>query len=221
MYLLTILYSMHLYGSVTLFFFFFLMIRRPPRSTLFPYTTLFRSANENGPESVAYISFTSGSTGRPKGICVPHRGVVRLVRDTNYASMGPDDVFLQLAPIAFDASTFEIWGCLLNGGRLVIYQPQLPNLRELGGTISRERVSILWLTSGLFQQMIEEHLPSLTHVRQLLAGGDVLSVPHVKKALEGLPNCRLINGYGPTENTTFTCCHAITAASLRHRSIPI
>ena len=173
------------------------------------------------PENLAYISFTSGSTGRPKGVCVPHRAVVRLVRNTNYITIGAKDVFLQLAPIAFDASTLEIWGCLLNGAKLVVFPPELPALSDLAETIERDRVSILWLTSGLFQQMVDEHLKQLRSVRQLLAGGDVLSMPHAKKALEGLPLCRLVNGYGPTENTTFTCCHIISEASFEHRSLPI
>jgi amino acid adenylation domain-containing protein len=178
-------------------------------------------SNQNGPEDLAYVSFTSGSTGRPKGVCVPHRAVVRLVRDTNYVSFSATDVFLQLAPISFDASTLEIWGPLLNGARLVIYPPETPALSELADAIDRHGVTTLWLTSGLFQQMVEQQLERLQNVKQLLAGGDVLPTAHVRKALEGLPNCRLINGYGPTENTTFTCCHAITLDSLRHRSIPI
>src|SRR6185295_13564538 len=82
--------------------------------------------------SLAYISFTSGSAGSPKGVCVPHRAVVRLVKNTNYASLAADEVFLQLAPLAFDASTFEIWGPLLNGARLVIFPPRVPSLSELG-----------------------------------------------------------------------------------------
>jgi aspartate racemase len=172
-------------------------------------------------ESPAYVSFTSGSTGRPKGVCVPHRGVVRLVKDTDYVHFGPAEVFLQLAPVAFDASTLEIWGPLLNGGRLVIFPPRTPTLTELGGFIQRHHITTLWLTAGLFHQMIEEQLESLRGVRQLLAGGDVLSVPHVKNALERLRGCRLINGYGPTENTTFTCCHRITSVDAETRSIPI
>ncbi|HEX4646645.1 MAG TPA: amino acid adenylation domain-containing protein, partial [Verrucomicrobiae bacterium] len=171
--------------------------------------------------SPAYVSFTSGSTGRPKGVVVPHRGVTRLVRETNYAQFGADEVFLHLAPVAFDASTFEIWGALLNGAKLVVFPPQTPSLAELGGFIRENNVTALWLTAGLFHQMVEEQLESLRGVRQLLAGGDVLSVPHVKRALENLPGCKIINGYGPTENTTFTCCHHITAADCAGRSIPI
>ena len=177
--------------------------------------------NKATAESLAYVSFTSGSTGKPKGVCVPHRAVVRLVKNPNYASLTANEVLLQLAPLAFDASTFEIWGALLNGARLVIFPPPAPTLAELGEFIQKRGVTTLWLTAGLFQQMIEEQSSSLRGLRQLLAGGDVLSVACVKRALEALPGCRLINGYGPTENTTFTCCHPITNADVQGRSIPI
>jgi amino acid adenylation domain-containing protein len=173
------------------------------------------------PESLAYVCFTSGSTGRPKGVCVPHRGVVRLVKGTNYATFTPDETFLQLAPISFDASTFEIWGSLLNGARLEIFPPQFSSLSELGTFIQKSKITTLWLTAGLFHQMVEEQLESLQGVRQLLAGGDVLSVAHVKNALANLKSCRLINGYGPTENTTFTCCHTINGPCADDCSIPI
>jgi len=175
----------------------------------------------SGPASLAYVSFTSGSSGKPKGVCVPHRAVVRLVRGTNYARFNSRETFLQLAPIAFDASTFEIWGALLNGAKLVLFPPRTPSLAELGDFIRNRNITTLWLTAGLFHQMVDERVRDLRGVRQLLAGGDVLSVPHVAKALEALPNCRLINGYGPTENTTFTCCHLISPADVRRRSIPI
>ena len=127
------------------------------------------------------------------------------------ARLNAAEVFLQFAPLSFDASTFEIWAPLLNGGRLVLCPPGLPSLEELGRVIQDQGVSTLWLTAGLFQQMIDHQLNDLAGVRQLLAGGDVLSPPHVAKALRCLPGCRVINGYGPTENTTFTCCHTLTA----------
>ncbi len=140
---------------------------------------------------------------------VENRAIVRLVRNTNYCQFGPDETFLHYAPISFDASTFEIWGALLNGGRLVVMPPQAASLVDLGRVIRKQRVTTLWLTAGLFHLVAEQNLEDFGGVRQLLAGGDVLSPHHVRRVLESLPNCCLINGYGPTENTTFTCCYVM------------
>jgi amino acid adenylation domain-containing protein len=173
------------------------------------------------PDSPAYVMYTSGSTGKPKGVTVDNRAVVRLVRNTNYCSFSSDDIFLQFAPIAFDASTFEIWGALLNGARLVVMPPCQTSLEDLGRVILEQRVTVLWLTAGLFNLMVDQRLSDLLPVRQLLAGGDKLSARHVRRALNGLPNCRIINGYGPTENTTFTCCHVMRPGDRVPDSVPI
>jgi amino acid adenylation domain-containing protein len=157
----------------------------------------------------AYVMYTSGSTGRPKGVLIPHRGIVRLVHDNPFAQLDAGQVMLQLAPLSFDASTFEIWGALLNGGRLAVLAETHPSLDAIAAAIQRHGVTTLWLTAGLFHLMVDHRLDGLRPLRQLLAGGDVLSVPHVERALRALPDCRLINGYGPTENTTFTCCYTI------------
>ena len=174
-----------------------------------------------GPTSLAYVMYTSGSTGRPKGVMVENRAIVRLVRNTNFCEFGEEEVFLQLAPISFDASTLEIWGPLLNGGRLVVMPPQALSLAELGRVIDKERVTTLWLTAGLFNLMVEQRLEDLRPLRQLLAGGDVLSAQHVRKVLDNLPDCRVINGYGPTENTTFTCCHGMSPGEEVLEPVPI
>jgi aspartate racemase len=171
-------------------------------------------------DSLAYVMYTSGSTGKPKGVAVTHRNIVRLVKNTNYARLASDEVFLQFAPISFDASTFEIWGSLLNGARLALMPGGAASLDELGVALKKHQVTTLWLTAGLFHLMVDTHLDDLKGLRQLLAGGDVLSVPHVKRVLQELPDCRLINGYGPTENTTFTCCFPITEAGV-NGSVPI
>ncbi|HEU0078247.1 MAG TPA: amino acid adenylation domain-containing protein, partial [Longimicrobiaceae bacterium] len=173
------------------------------------------------PEHLCYVIYTSGSTGQPKGVAVPHRAVVRLVRGTRFIHFGPDEVFLQLAPVSFDAATLEIWGALLHGARLVVPGPGVPTVEELGGIVEREAVTTLWLTAGLFHLAVDEHPQALHGVRQLVAGGDVLSTAHVARALAALPGTRLVNGYGPTENTTFTCCHTVTPADLAGGSIPI
>lgn len=172
-------------------------------------------ATLTSPLNLAYVIYTSGSTGRPKGVLVSNRGVVRLVRGMNYFSVGPQDIFLQFAPLAFDASTFEIWGSLLNGATLALSPNSKINaLERLGETIQQYRITHLWLTAALFHQVVDQHPESLAGVRQLLAGGDVLSVPHVRKFCEIFPECTLINGYGPTENTTFSTTERIHTRGL-------
>ncbi len=172
-------------------------------------------------DSLAYVMYTSGSTGEPKGVLVPHRAIVRLVRNTDYADFGPDEVFLQMAPLAFDASTFEVWGALLNGARLVLMPAHAPTLQEIGETIARHQVTTLWLTAGLFQAFVDDNLEALRPLHQLLAGGDVLSMPHVRRVRDRLPHLALINGYGPTECTTFACCRRVEDTDLLRASIPI
>ena len=174
-----------------------------------------------GPDDPCYIMYTSGSTGRPKGVIVPHRAVVRLVVGNSYADLGPDETILQLAPLAFDASTFEIWGALLNGGRLAILGGSHPSLEEIAEAIARLGVTTAWLTAGLFHMMVYLRLEGLRPLRQLLAGGDVLSPTHVTKVLRALPTLSLINGYGPTENTTFSCCYRIPPDYSGATAVPI
>ncbi len=177
---------------------------------------------EVDPLSLAYVSFTSGSTGEPKGVEVPHRAVVRLVEDNDFANLDPAETLLGFAPLAFDASTLEVWGPLANGGRLALAPPGPLSPRQLGETIVRHGVTTLWLTAGLFHQVVDDAPECLAGVRQLLAGGDVLSPGHVRRALDRLaPGGVLINGYGPTENTTFTCCHRLTREAEADAAVPI
>jgi len=177
--------------------------------------------NELFADNLAYVTYTSGSTGQPKGVQIVHRGVVRLVKGNDYAHLDAGESLLQFAPLAFDASTFEIWGSLLNGARLVVMPAGPPTLAELGQVLKSRRVTVLWLTAGLFNLMVDERLEDLRGLRQMLAGGDVLSVAHVARFLLKAPDCALINGYGPTESTTFTCCHPMNAPVEFNRSVPI
>ncbi len=173
------------------------------------------------PTNTAYIIYTSGSTGTPKGVVVNHRNIIRLVRETNYVDLTSRDVFLHLAPLSFDASTFEIWGALLNGAKLVVYPDGAIDLSRLKQTIAQSNISVMWLTAALFHQVVDEDVLALAGLKKLLAGGDVLSVPHVHQVNASLPNCRLINGYGPTEGTTFSVCHTLTHITGADTSVPI
>ncbi|MDF1813787.1 MAG: amino acid adenylation domain-containing protein [Verrucomicrobiales bacterium] len=178
--------------------------------------------HQGNSDDIAYVIYTSGSTGTPKGTLIPHRGIVRLVRNTDYINFGPEETFLLSAPISFDASTLELWGPLLNGGKLALMPPGTPGLADIGDAIEKFGVTTLWLTSGLFSLMVDEHPECLAGLKQLLAGGDVLSPAHVEKALDILGESgTLINGYGPTENTTFTTCHTIGRTDTKKNSIPI
>ena len=174
-----------------------------------------------GPLAPIYVMYTSGSTGKPKGIEVVHRNVVRLVRNTNFMAMGPQLSFLQYAPISFDAATLEIWAPLLNGGKIVIAPQGQLTPEEIGAVIAQGGANAAWFTAALFHYIAEYHIEILRPIQQLLAGGDVLAPKMVRKVLEELPGISLINGYGPTENTTFTCCYPMHAvADVRH-SVPI
>jgi len=172
-------------------------------------------------EALAYVMYTSGSTGTPKGVAVTHRNVVRLVRGTGYADLGPEQTWLQLAPVSFDAATLEIWAPLLNGGRLVLFPGDRPALDDLAAVIERQGVTSLWLTAGLFQQMVDHQPEGLRPLRQLLTGGDVVPPAQARKVLEALPGLTLIDGYGPTEGTTFTCCYRMTDPRQARGSVPI
>ncbi len=172
------------------------------------------------PQNLAYLMYTSGSTGVPKGVGVPHRAITRLVMNTDYVELGERHVMLQYAPTSFDAATFEIWGSLLRGGRLVIAPAGHLTVNELGELIEQRGVSTLWLTASLFQAAIEGVSERLRGVHQLLAGGEALSPRTVRKAAESLPGCALINGYGPTENTTFSCCWQVVAEEI-DSTVPI
>lgn len=174
------------------------------------------------PDSPAYVCYTSGSTGEPKGVVVPHRAVHRLVASPSWIDIQDDDVFFQLTRIGFDVSTFEIWTPLVHGLRLAL-GPSLHadlDFAELTEMIKAEGVTVLWLTTGLFHKIVTHHLDGLAGIRHLLAGGDVLSPEHVRRVMRAYPRLIFTNGYGPTENTTFSTCWTTRVPSDAQR-VPI
>jgi amino acid adenylation domain-containing protein len=161
------------------------------------------------PDSLAYVIYTSGSTGSPKGVEVSHRGIARLIFGQDFVRFSSQMVFLQFSALWFDLSTLEIWGPLLHGGTCVLFPGRVATAHELGGVIRSHNVNTVWLTGSLFNAIIDEAPEALATVHKLVIGGEALSAPHVRRALKLLPNVELINGYGPTENTTFTSTYRI------------
>jgi amino acid adenylation domain-containing protein len=172
-------------------------------------------------DDALYVVYTSGSTGTPKGVLLPHRALARLVRAADYADFGAEQVWMHFAALTFDTSALEIWGALANGATLAVFPPHQPTLDELGTFLREQGVTSAWLTAGLFHQLVDARMEDLGGLRQLMAGGDVLSVSHCRRLLQAHPHLRLINGYGPTENGTFTSAHVVEPADVERASIPV
>jgi amino acid adenylation domain-containing protein len=172
--------------------------------------------------ALAYVMYTSGSTGTPKGVEITHRSIIRLVRDVAYVDLSAQPRVLHAAPLGFDASTLEIWGALLNGGACIVHGERIPTGCGLEDTIERHGARIAWLTAALFNAIVDENAHKLRGLSQLLIGGEALSVAHVRKAYAALPDVSIINGYGPTECTTFAATYRIPRdIDPDSRSIPI
>ncbi|ARU62939.1 hypothetical protein CBW65_19595 [Tumebacillus avium] len=172
------------------------------------------------PDSLAYIMYTSGSTGKPKGVLTPHRGIVRLVTPSEFIPWQEDDAVLQYSPVAFDASTLEIWGPLVHGAKVVLFPPYKASTKELGAFLKQQGITVLFLTTGFFLQMAEECLDELSGLRVLMAGGEAMSMPHAKRMIQQMKG-RFINAYGPTEATTFATVHVSTPEDAHAHSLPI
>lgn len=169
-----------------------------------------------------YVNYTSGSTGTPKGVLTPHRGVLRLVQSNPYVPFRSSNRLLQLSTLSFDAATFEIWGSLLNGSTLVIFQGERSDLQAISDAIHRYGITTLFLTTALFHQMVEFGSQPLLRVPYVLVGGEVLSVQHVKMFLrKKSEQSHLINVYGPTECTTFSTFFPLRDLTQVDGSVPI
>jgi tyrocidine synthetase-3 len=167
-----------------------------------------------GPQDLAYVMYTSGSTGKPKGVLVDHRSVVRLVKSSTFVPFTGEEVLLATGALAFDATTFEYWGMLLNGGQLVLTRRDvLLDTKALAAEIKKRKVSVMWFTAGWLNQLVDVDITLFAGLETLVAGGDKLSPPHIKRLLQTYPGLKIVNGYGPTENTTFSLTYPVTEAA--------
>ncbi|HEY2136640.1 MAG TPA: amino acid adenylation domain-containing protein [Xanthobacteraceae bacterium] len=175
-----------------------------------------------GPDDLAYVMFTSGSTGRPKGAIIPHRAVVRLVRDNAYLQIVSTDKVGQASNCAFDAATFEIWGALLNGAAVVgIERDTVLSAGALGGAIRERGITVLFLTTALFNEVVAEQHDALRTLRALLFGGEQVDARRVRQLLAGAAPQILRHVYGPTETTTFALWQGLSPKDAFGDTIPI
>jgi amino acid adenylation domain-containing protein len=174
------------------------------------------------PSNAAYIMYTSGSTGKPKGVVIPQGAVLRLAFSGGELAVFPEDRVVQSGPLAFDASTFEIWGALLNGARVVVVgRDDVLDPDAFAAALKRYGATVLWMTTAVFHRQVDASPASFQGLRMVLTGGETVSVPHAARALRACPGVVFINCYGPTENTTFSTLHRIIPADTLPGPVPI
>jgi aspartate racemase len=178
--------------------------------------------NLGNPDNLIYIIYTSGSTGTPKGVSIPHRAVTRLVLNTNYVELTPSDRIAQASNASFDAATFEIWGAFLTGARLVGIDKELAlSPKRFAAELKQKQISVMFLTTALFNQIAKDVPDAFSSLRQLMFGGEAVDPQWVREVLaKGAPE-RLLHVYGPTETTTFATWHLIDAVDPDAVTIPI
>ena len=167
-------------------------------------------ANEATADSLAYVIYTSGSTGKPKGVSVPHRGITRLVLNTDYVSLSAKDRIAQASNASFDAATFEIWGALLNGACAIGIEKEVAlSPSDFVSTLRDEKITTLFLTTALFNQLAREVPGAFSSLTNVLFGGEAVDPKWVRAVIETDAPKRLLHVYGPTENTTFSTWYLV------------
>ncbi len=173
-------------------------------------------------DALAYVIYTSGSTGEPKGVPVPHRGITRLVCRTNYITLDAGDRVAHLSNPSFDAATFEIWGALLNGARLVVLRREVAlDAPRLETRLREAGITTLFVTTALFNAIVQSVPAAFAGVKTVMFGGEAVDPRRVRECLDAGPPGRLLHVYGPTETVTFATWHPIAAVAPGERTVPI
>jgi amino acid adenylation domain-containing protein len=173
-------------------------------------------------DNLAYVMYTSGSTGKPKGVSITHRAISRLVINSNYMRLGPSDRVAQVSNSSFDAATFEVWGALLNGARLVIITGDISlSPRQFARQVRDRQISAMFLTSSLFNEVARHEPNTFSSVRHLLVGGEAVDPRWFREVLASGPPARLLNAYGPTESATFSLWQAVESVDEKAKTVPI
>jgi len=190
---------------------------RPPNSHPLPIT-----GHRQPATSLAYIIYTSGSTGKPKGVLIMHHNVARVVRNTNYIEIKPEDRVLQLSNYTFDGAVFDIYGALLNSSALVMLcREDVLDVDRLAKLIKRELVTVFFVTTALFNTLVDLRIDCFDRIRKVLFGGERVSVEHSRRALEYMGKGRIIHVYGPTETTVYSSYYFIDEVVENAATIPI
>ncbi|GGV95213.1 hypothetical protein GCM10015535_62150 [Streptomyces gelaticus] len=173
------------------------------------------------PDDIACVMFTSGSTGRPKGIASSHHAIASTLTGQTFATFGPGSVWLQCAPLSWDAFALELWGPLMNGGTCVLHPGQRPEPFVMARLVAEHGITSMYLSASLFNVVVDEYPRVMDGLRELVVGGEALSAPHAARALERRPALRLSNGYGPVECMVFLTVHPVALAALGEGPVPI
>ncbi|MFE2041318.1 amino acid adenylation domain-containing protein [Streptomyces sp. NPDC059477] len=197
------------------------LLTTPPDTTAPPETPSDEPQVDVDPRQLAYVMFTSGSTGTPKGVAVTHQNVVGLAGDRAWSRGGAHARVLLHSPHSFDASTYELWVPLLTGGAVVVAPPGELDARTVAEAVVRHGITALWVTAGLFAVLAEEDPACFTGLREVWTGGDEVPAAAVRRVLTACPDTAVVNGYGPTETTTFATCHRVTDPDTLGTVVPI